>query len=177
MLRKQLELSGQFFEFLLKDEIEKSLPGSVVIHDTEVYCPSLGQDTQIDLIVITDKSLTIIEAKNWTDWLSGNVDDIRWQGKSRSKNVLTIFNPVNQNKLHIRAFRNYLRSLGIDPPKMQNLVCVPDGTKIKTDSKCVCNFSDVVSKLKAYEYQSLVQIDKSVMRKICENLQGKGVHL
>lgn len=174
MSRTELEISGKFFEFQLQDELKKQFPGCIILHDIEIYCPSLQKDTQLDLILFTNKVSIVIEAKNWTEWLKGNCNDTKWTGKSRGRNVLTVFNPVNQNKLHIRALRNAIRCYGVEPPFMHNLVCVPDGTNVISDCKEVCSYSGLMNRIQDLEYKSNLSIDKIALANICNKVASKG---
>ena len=51
----------------------------------------------------------MIEAKNWKNWVRGDYGDKHWKGQGASRGVITTFNPIDQNFIHIRALRNAIR--------------------------------------------------------------------
>lgn len=169
--RTHLEQLGEQFEQEVATYLKLKCPISEVLHDSTIYCEYLKKETQIDIILITQKNVYVIEAKNWIGFIRGNYDDKHWEGRSRSKNTLTVFNPVNQNALHIRTLRNALRLQGINPPIFKNIVVVPDGTEIKSECSEVINRSLLWQKILNMERNSKLQINidmmKKLIRKVC----------
>lgn len=169
--RATLEQLGTQFELELKTYIKTKRPNGVIIHNAKLYSKQLDKDTQIDLIYISDKAVVIIEAKNWVDFIEGNIADIKWMGRSRAHVNMTVYNPVEQNSIHIRALRNALRLVGVNPPFFYNLVVLPDNTAIKSDCKEVINKSSLVGKLMEIERQSKYNINSKLLenkiREVC----------
>lgn len=169
--RMHLEALGEEFELEISQYLQLKYPKSEVLHNNSIYCEFLKKETQMDLIFITDRNVYIIEAKNWIGFIRGNINDKHWEGRSRSKNTITVFNPVNQNALHIRTLRNALRLQGMNPPMFKNIVVVPDGTEIKSDCSEVINKSMLLQRIASNENSSSLSIDimnmKNSIKGVC----------
>ncbi len=158
--RNKLMYNGDTFEFEVMDTLRVAFPDAVIIHDKRIYSHYLQQDTQIDVIMIYDGGVFVIEAKNWKGWIKGTYDDDKWTGKSLEAKVLTVFNPIHQNLIHVRTIRNALRRIGVNPPFFANIVVFPDGAMIKSNCSEVVNLSSLVSKVK----EQFNSVDKHLMQ-------------
>lgn len=79
-----------------------------------IYIPKdNGETSEIDLIYITKKGIFVIESKNYSGYVFGSLDNQYWTitlngGKGRTiKNKL--YNPIKQNRTHIKWLANYLK--------------------------------------------------------------------
>jgi hypothetical protein len=68
---------------------------------------TINGSTQIDLILITKKSIFIIEVKNMSGLIIGNIDYNMWIQKTKT-NINMFYNPILQNNGHIKAINNIL---------------------------------------------------------------------
>lgn len=165
-----LELGNEFEKELLS-YLKIKFPSGKYLHNLNVYSAFLGKTTQIDLIFITYKCIYVIEAKNWIGFIEGGYNDEHWSGKSRANLIMTVFNPVNQNNIHIRTVRNALRLRGINPPKFHNIVVVPDGTAIRSTCREVINKSKLIPTINRYEKQSHYNLNPTELyaqiREVC----------
>ena len=82
-----------------------------------VYVPNGGNGTaEIDVLFITVKGIFVIESKNYAGYIFGSEKNRNWTvtlyaGKGFFGNKVEkhhFYNPVWQNRTHIRALRNYL---------------------------------------------------------------------
>ena len=163
--RAKLESIGTSFEIELANYVRAKLPAAHIIHNAQIFSKQLGKMTQVDLTYISDKAVIVIEAKNWVDYIKGNCDDIEWQGRSRAHINMTVFNPVEQNNIHIRALRNALRLTGMNPPLFYNLVVLPDNTSIKSDCNEVINKSSLVKRIHEIELRSKHELNIGIIEK------------
>ena len=170
--RRQLENLGIDFELEIERYIMSKYPDSIVLHNLTIYSTKLEKDTQLDLVLLTNKCVYVIEAKNWVGYIKGEYNDVYWEGKSRARTNMKVFSPVNQNDIHIRALRNAIRLKGINPPMFKNLVVVPDGTSIKSHCQEVVNRSRLLNVIEKNENISSDYIDKrkfaSIIREVCD---------
>ena len=75
-----------------------------------VYIPAeIGETTEIDLIYITKKGLFIIESKNCSGWIFGRESDRYWTQCLPDHSRFRFFNPIWQNRGHIKWLRSFLR--------------------------------------------------------------------
>ncbi len=92
-----------------------------------LYLPK-GYDktTEIDLIMLCSKGIFVFENKNYNGWIFGNENQKYWMQiiySYKSK----FFNPILQNKLHIRCLKRILKK---DFP-IHNIVIFSDNCKLK----------------------------------------------
>ncbi len=80
------------------------------IHDLLLKKES-GETTQIDHLFISPYGLFVIESKNYKGWIFGNEKDKYWT-QSIYQYKEKLFNPIWQNKGHIRALKDILREFG-----------------------------------------------------------------
>ena len=84
-----------------------SLGGNVhVFHDVYIEIEE-GHITQIDHIVVSNKGIFIIETKNYTGWIFGNEKQRNWT-QIIYKNRASFYNPILQNRTHIKAVKKSL---------------------------------------------------------------------
>lgn len=160
MNRVTLELKGMLFEAQVGNVIKKHFPNSYNIFDKSVYSPYLGRVTPIDLISITDSGIFVVEAKNWADFIKGNINDDQWVGRGSSKSMMQVVSPFLQNDTHVRALIDAALRKGIHLPKIVSVICLPDTTVLETDCDNVVN----LSKLPAFIAKNSISKEKiSVM--------------
>ena len=146
--RRQLEFNGTIFENIINRELASRYSDAIVLPNVTLWSDFLEKNTQIDLLLIHPRGVFVIEAKSWRYYVIGEYGDTHWQGKSSNLKVMSTFNPVNQNMIHIRALRNAIRTkCGVEPINFVNIVCFPDGTKIKSKCSEVCNLSLLTEKI------------------------------
>lgn len=169
--RSLLEFNGNYFETIIAGLLAEKYPEAKILHDVSLFCTYLGKTTQIDVIMLHPRGLFVIEAKNWYGWIKGNLNDVKWKGKSLSKDIMTVYSPFNQNFLHIRTLRNHLRVLSGSAPEFKNYVCLPDGTDINSDCKCVCNLSLMLHKIESDIRYSTQTYDVNSVQNMIENIK------
>ncbi len=100
--------TGIYGEFLTFVALER-LPGCNKLL-TNIYIPKGddGTTTEIDLLMLHETGIYVFESKNYSGWIFGNEKSKIWtQTLSRGKKN-KFFNPIWQNKGHIRALGNLL---------------------------------------------------------------------
>lgn len=170
--RSVLESLGTDFERIVVQDLRIRYPESKILHNLSFYSAFLGKETQNDILFIHSKAIISVECKNWTRYIKGSYNDETWTGSSRSHLTLSVFNPITQNDIHIRALRNNLRRQGINPPVFYNLVLLPDGTQLYTDCKEVINYSRLFYVIDEIVHDSKLDIDvkffENNIRKVCK---------
>lgn len=143
--RFKMITSGRDFEKKVALLSTQSVP-SVALRNMKFYFPLIHRGTECDVIVITQHSIYCVECKNYNSYISGNEGDIVWFFRSSGK-FGKVSNPVRANDKHIRVIRGLLRKNNADVLNIENIVCVPDGTAIYTNSSSVMHLSRFVRKL------------------------------
>jgi len=74
---------------------------------TNLYIPKEdGTTTEIDLLMLSEKGIYIIESKNYSGWIFGDEKSKFWTQTLPYNQKSRFFNPIWQNKGHIKAFKN-----------------------------------------------------------------------
>lgn len=75
--------------------------------------------TEVDLILLHESGIYVIESKNYSGWIFGSEDQKNWTqslpshgGKSKK---IRFFNPIMQNKGHLKSLKKYLDLSGDVP--------------------------------------------------------------
>ena len=72
------ENAGQFGEFATEYALtNKNLDGELVVLKN-IYVPTQGKTTEIDLLMIHEKGIFVFESKNYSGWIFGSADQLNW---------------------------------------------------------------------------------------------------
>ena len=103
-----------------------------------VYVPKEGGGTsEIDVLFITSRGVFVIESKNYSGWIFGREEDRYWTQCLQSGQKNRFYNPVLQNRGHLKWLR---RTLGEDVP-LYSLVVFSERCELK---KVTLTSEDVV---------------------------------
>ena len=97
------------------------------------YIPRENGTTEIDVVMLWYSGLYIFESKNYSGWIFGNEYRKVWtqclpRGKGRSANKIKFFNPIMQNKLHIRCLKELLKD---GCPEIHSIIVFSDRCTLK----------------------------------------------
>lgn len=74
-----------------------------------VYVPKKdGETSEIDVLYITEKGIFVIESKNYSGWIFGDEKSKTWTTVLPNKMKNRFYNPIMQNRTHIRYLRKYI---------------------------------------------------------------------
>lgn len=163
---------GERFEEFIVDSIHSELDTEhYICQNVRLYSNTLKRSTQIDILVVTPIRIYCIEAKRFRTCLRGSVNDVMWTGNSGTY-YTKIFNPVLQNTEHIRCLKREMRRLGCVTPKIENIVCVPNGCEVNTDVSNVITLGTLISVMEndLIRNPSKVQVNKiaEILKRINE---------
>lgn len=99
---------GQLGEFATEFALtNNNLPGELIVFKN-IYVPIRGKTSEIDLLMLHEKGIFVFESKNYSGWIFGDLDQLNWtqvlQGGKKNK----FYNPIRQNRTHIKALAEYL---------------------------------------------------------------------
>lgn len=122
------EIVDDFFDELLKGDLGAKLSGRIGESATVVdlafakllgkkgvtlrnlYIPKDdGTTTEIDVIFVTAKGIFVIESKNYSGWIFGSEKDAQWTAMLPNREKHRFYNPVWQNRGHIKWLTQYLQ--------------------------------------------------------------------
>jgi hypothetical protein len=76
-----------------------------------VYVPKAnGETSEIDVVFITQKGIFVIESKNYSGWIFGDEKSSYWTVMLPNKTKSRFYNPVKQNRTHIKWLSQYLNN-------------------------------------------------------------------
>lgn len=135
--------SGEYYTY----KYLKSLPGNKR-YLFNCYLPKTdGTTTEIDVILIHDSGIYVFESKNYSGWIFGTETQTKWtqtlpSGKGKSQKSY-FFNPIIQNKVHIKWLQTYLQKEYPDLPFYSYIIfsdrCTLKNIKLTSDSHFVIN--------------------------------------
>lgn len=117
-----------------------------ILPSYKTYSYKLKKNADIDLLLITECGVYAIEIKSFVSKIIGKYSDKMWKGIS-FKNCTMVFNPVFQNKEHIRSLNTVLRRNGYEALPISNIVCVQNGCKRISDCEEVVSESMLLSRI------------------------------
>ncbi|KLU60277.1 DNA topoisomerase 1 [Peptococcaceae bacterium CEB3] len=74
-----------------------------------LYIPDKEKTTEIDVLMIHEKGFFVFESKNYSGWIFGDADAEKWTQCLPNKEKHQFYNPIQQNKTHIRALADFLQ--------------------------------------------------------------------
>ena len=96
---------GQYGEYLTEYALlSRSMEGYYVVLKN-LYLPMKGKNTEIDLLTIHEKGIFVFESKNYSGWIFGSEDQLKWTQCFKSGQRKHFYNPIKQNRTHIRLWR------------------------------------------------------------------------
>ena len=99
---------GQFGEYITEFALtNNNIKGKFFVLKN-IYVPYKDKTTEIDLIMIHEKGIFVFESKNYSGWIFGKEDQINWTQSLENKQKNKFYNPILQNKTHIKALAAYL---------------------------------------------------------------------
>ncbi|WP_084505091.1 nuclease-related domain-containing protein [Acetobacterium malicum] len=99
-----LNNKGNRGEYLSFQELKKLEGDHRVL--VNLYLPkSNGETTEIDLLLLSETGIYVIESKNYSGWIYGDEKNKYWTQVLNSKSKKQFFNPIWQNKTHIKALK------------------------------------------------------------------------
>ncbi|MDE6632290.1 MAG: NERD domain-containing protein [Muribaculaceae bacterium] len=102
--------SGKRGERIVAKELAKLKKKEYIIINDLLLPTSNGRTSQIDHMVISTRGIFVIETKNHAGRISGGEHAQYWQ-QHLSSQTKTLYNPLLQNRSHLRAVRRLLPKL------------------------------------------------------------------
>lgn len=102
--------SGKRGERIVAKELAKLKKKDTIILNDLLLPTSNGRTSQIDHVVISTRGIFVIETKNHSGRISGGEHAQYWQ-QHLSSQSRTFYNPLLQNRSHLRAIRRLLPKL------------------------------------------------------------------
>lgn len=103
------ENAGQYGEWRTEYALtHDNLPGRLVVLKN-IYVPMKDKTTELDLLMLHEKGIFVFESKNYSGWIFGDADGLKWTQRLQNGQKNRFYNPIRQNRTHIKALAAYLR--------------------------------------------------------------------
>ena len=73
-----------------------------------IYVPYINSTSEIDVLVAHKKGIYVIESKNYSGWIFAKESDQYWTVSLPNGQKNKLYNPIRQNRSHIKWLRRYL---------------------------------------------------------------------
>ena len=93
-----------------------------------IYVPYKDSTSEIDVLVAHKKGIYVIESKNYSGWIFGSENQQQWTQMLHKNAKERFYNPIRQNKTHIKALSEYLQ---IEPSKMKSYIVFSERCELK----------------------------------------------
>jgi len=93
-----------------------------------IYVPYKDSTSEIDVLVAHKRGIYVIESKNYSGWIFGSENQQQWTQMLNKNAKERFYNPIRQNKTHIKALSEYLQ---IEPSKMKSYIVFSERCELK----------------------------------------------
>ena len=101
------EEKGLIGEDLIADILYETVPGEFQVF-RNLYVPYRGATTELDIVMVHETGIFVFESKNYRGWIYGSMGDLNWTQMFPNRRTRPFYNPVRQNRTHIKALSQYL---------------------------------------------------------------------
>ena len=102
------ENKGRRGEDFIAKILYDTVPGDFQVF-RNVYVPNGDATTEIDLVMVHETGIFAFESKNYNGLISGSADALNWAHIHPNRKKYLFYNPVRQNRTHIKALSKYLQ--------------------------------------------------------------------
>ncbi len=144
------EHAGRIGEDRIAKELAKFGVGRKIVRN--LIISGNGDSTEIDIVFITECGIYVIESKNYSGWIFGNLSDKYWTQTFPNATKNQFYNPILQNVGHINTLRHIL-----DQHSDMNFISVivfSDSASLKkvpetTNDLLILNESEIIERIEA----------------------------
>ena len=119
-----------------------------------IYIPKgNGETTEIDLIYITPKGLFVIESKNYSGWIFGDINSQYWTSCLPNGDKNRFYSPVRQNAAHIKWLTEHMAGYTTANIPMFSLIVFSERCELKkvpddTSDLIICKRNELFLKIR-----------------------------
>ena len=139
------EFKGKRGEKLTEKELKKvNLFGRKGKTLRNIYIPKdNGETSEIDVMFICQKGIFVFESKNYSGWIFGNEKDQYWTASLVGGQKNRFYNPIKQNRTHLKWLSNYIDKDELQIPLFSIIVFSE-----RCELKKITTFSEDISVIK-----------------------------
>ncbi len=144
---------GPLGEYLIKYVLDNMIATTGYPTYTNLIVPnpnSLAHTAEIDVLLLTIKGIFVFESKNYAGWIFGSDGQRQWTASLAKDKRERFYNPVMQNREHVRALAAYL---GLHESAFRSYIVFSKRSVLKevpadTSEYCVCQRPSLRSRLR-----------------------------
>jgi hypothetical protein len=155
------ELRGAFAQVLFLDS-------SIYKCFNDLIVPTSRGTSQIDHVIVSRYGVFVVEAKNRSGWIYGDVNDAKWT-QVHFKLKQRFPNPLRQNYGHMKALEEHLAPLGVGLEQMHSVVTFLGDCRFKTQTPDNVLHGDHVSYV---ERRTTVLLSEEQVLRVTERLRA-----
>ena len=102
---------GHLGEYLIDYALNHdNVKGRLVTYANLIVPNSNGKvgTAEIDVLMLHEKGIFIFESKNYSGWIFGSADQVKWTASLNRSEKNRFYNPIKQNRTHVGALSRYL---------------------------------------------------------------------
>lgn len=101
---------GLYGEYLTVKELDNLKENHKIL--VNVYLPNgRGGTTEVDVVLLHPMGIFALESKNYSGWILGREEDKKWCQSLPNGKKTFFYNPIKQNRSHIKALQRALPDL------------------------------------------------------------------
>ncbi len=168
------ENPGQFGEYATEYALtHDNLPGRLTVLKN-LYLPLKGKTTEVDLLMLHEKGIFVFESKNYSGWIFGDADGLNWTQRLQNGQKNRFYNPIRQNRTHIRALAEYL---GLPEEAFTSYIVFSERCTLKkvpedTADVVIVRRPDMLKSLRAKLSGALILYGEAELQTMADKLQG-----
>lgn len=90
-----------------------------------------NETTEIDVIMLHTSGIYVLESKNYSGWIYGREQDKNWKQTLENGVKNSFYNPIKQNKTHIKYLLQTLEELGDFSDYIKSIIVFSERCKLK----------------------------------------------
>lgn len=128
------------------------LPNDEYIVVNDIMLKVNNRTTQIDHVVVSTHGIFVIETKSYKGWIFGHSDKRYWT-QNIWGNKYTLYNPIMQNRTHIKFLINKFDILRDKQHFVYPMVVFVGASRIRLSGDCDCVMcpGDIIPHIKSYQ--------------------------
>lgn len=169
-LKQRLQIGKTGEEETIR-QLEKLWGHKRILKNLYVPLEEKKNTTEIDAVVIHEKGIIVVENKNYSGKIYGDEEEYHWiqvQKDGRKKYKKPFYNPVKQNRTHIRRLRRFVEVRSV---VKQLAVSQPEGRKLPYVSVITFNGGAKLKRIFIASDEVLVSESRKVKRRLQRKLR------
>ena len=103
------EDTGTYGETLTESALNSDSINGYKIIFRNLLIPYRDRTTEIDLLMVHEKGIFVFESKNYSGWIFGKFNQLKWTQSLPHGEKYQFYNPIMQNQTHIKALSEVLQ--------------------------------------------------------------------